>query len=227
MKPVVVFDVNGTLLDLSALCPLFDQYLNDSGALYTWFSHMLHSSLVMNEVGSYADLTDLAEAALEQTAFEAGAGLPPEAREEILLTMKRLPPYPDVEENLENLQREDYRLAALTNSPASTLQEQMESAGLTGRFEKLLTVEEVRKYKPAPEPYQHAAKSLGISPGDLIMVASHDWDIAGAMHAGCTAAYLERPGRVYNEHYPRPTYWAKSMPEVVAMILSADKAATA
>jgi hypothetical protein len=57
---------------------------------------------------------------------------------------------------------------------------------------QVLSVEEVRRYKPAPEPYHMAAERLGVDPSDVRMVAAHDWDVWGAMQAGCEAAYVAR-----------------------------------
>ena len=50
MKSVLVFDVDGTLLDMTVLRPFFDDYLHDPDAMYAWFSHFLHSTLVTNEI---------------------------------------------------------------------------------------------------------------------------------------------------------------------------------
>jgi 2-haloacid dehalogenase len=56
----------------------------------------------------------------------------------------------------------------------------------------VLSVEQVRRYKPAPEPYHMAAQRLGVGPSEMRMVAAHDWDVWGAMQAGCAAAYVAR-----------------------------------
>jgi 2-haloacid dehalogenase len=69
---------------------------------------------------------------------------------------------------------------------------QLEHAGLAEFFDHTLSIEEVRRYKPAPEPYLHAAARLGVAPPDLRLVAAHDWDVWGALRAGCAAAYVAR-----------------------------------
>jgi 2-haloacid dehalogenase len=51
----------------------------------------------------------------------------------------------------------------------------------------MLWVEEVRRYKPTPEPYLMAADRLGVEPAAVRMVAANDWDVWGATRAGCAA----------------------------------------
>jgi 2-haloacid dehalogenase len=69
---------------------------------------------------------------------------------------------------------------------------QLDHAGILGRFDQVLSVEEVRRYKPASESYHMAAERLGVEPSEMRMVAAHDWDVWGAMRAGCAAAYVSR-----------------------------------
>ena len=57
-----------------------------------------------------------------------------------------------------------------------------------------MTVDEVRRFKPAREVYEAAAKRFGVEISDMLMVAAHDWDIAGAAIAGCQTAFVQRPG---------------------------------
>ena len=56
-----------------------------------------------------------------------------------------------------------------------------ELAGLVGR---VISVDEVGVWKPAPTPYLHAAGALGVEPHQLAMVAVHAWDVHGAVRAG-------------------------------------------
>src|SRR4029450_13699294 len=49
---------------------------------------------------------------------------------------------------------------------------------------------------PPPEPYRMAADRLGVEVGEVLLVAAHAWDVAGALAAGCQAAFVARPGKV-------------------------------
>ncbi len=99
----------------------------------------------------------------------------------------------------------------------------MNSADLADYFEEFLSVESVGKYKPDPQTYRWAAQTLGVPLGETRLIAAHDWDIAGALQAGCRAAYLARPGRSYNPYYPTPDIMASDMPELAEKIVAAEQ----
>jgi 2-haloacid dehalogenase len=193
---VLVFDVNETLLDLGALREPFTDAFEDAEALAEWFVRTLHGSLVATTTSSYVDFASIAGRALDIVAARRGRELGSE-RETIIDTMARLPPHPEVPEALERLRTAGFPIAALTNSPPEMARAQLEHANIRSSFDEILSVHEVRRYKPAPEPYRLAAERFGVPTADLRMVASHDWDVWGAMRAGCAAAYVARADRSF------------------------------
>jgi 2-haloacid dehalogenase len=189
---VLVFDVNETLLDLAALRDPFARAFGDAAPLGEWFARLLHASLAATLTDSYEDFASIGRRALEAAAARRGVDLPDADRDAILGTMRRLPAYPDVPDALERLRSAGFPLATLTNSSGDLVRAQLEHAGLLELFDRELSVEEVRRYKPAPEPYLMAAERLGVPPSAMRMVAAHDWDVWGAIRAGCAAAYVAR-----------------------------------
>ena len=75
---------------------------------------------------------------------------------------------------------------------------------MTDFFERAFSVDAVKKYKPAPEPYQYVARELGVATSDLRMIAAHAWDVHGAMRAGCAATFIARPGHALFPPGPKP-----------------------
>jgi 2-haloacid dehalogenase len=191
---VLVFDVNQTLLDLGGLRVPFARAFGDDSPLGEWFARLLHGSLVATLTDSYEDFGAIGRRALDVVAARRGRTLSDDERDAILGAMRRLPPHPDVPDALTRLRDAGFRLAALTNSSNAAVRAQLEFAGLQNAFEKVLSVEDVRRFKPAPEPYLMAAARLGVEPAQMRMVAAHDWDVWGAMRAGCHAAYIDRAG---------------------------------
>jgi FMN phosphatase YigB (HAD superfamily) len=107
--------------------------------------------------------------------------------------MQELSPHPEVPAALGRLRDAGLRLAALTNSTRQVAQAQLANAGLAELFEQILSADQVGRLKPAPEPYRMAAEALGVPVGQLWLVAAHGWDVAGALAAGCRAAFVARP----------------------------------
>ncbi len=93
-------------------------------------------------------------------------------------------------------------------------------------FETLLTVDTVKQFKPAPDVYREAARSLKINTTDICMVAAHSWDVGGAMQAGCSAAFVARQGMVLDPLFPKPEIVGKDLQQVAALIIQADQKLT-
>jgi len=134
--------------------------------------------------------------------------------------LKSLPPHADVLQALKSLRDHGLHLTALTNGSLDTAKQQLESAGLMGCFDATMAVDEVKRYKPAPEPYRMVAERLGIATSEMTMVAAHAWDIAGAANAGCRTAFVARPGKVLNPVGIQPDLQGNGMREVVEKILA-------
>jgi 2-haloacid dehalogenase len=196
MAPVCVFDVNETLLDLAALDGEFERLFGDRGVRVTWFGQLLQSAMVATITGRYRDFGAVGRAALEMTAARLGVELSDDDVEAVVGGMTRLPAHPEVPGALARLAGGGLRLAALTNSTERVARAQLEHAGVIQAFEAVLSADAVRRLKPAPEPYRMAADRLGVEPGDVLLVAAHAWDVAGARAAGCQAAFVARPGKV-------------------------------
>ena len=192
MANVLVFDVNETLLDLAALRDPFARAFGDAAPLSEWFARLLHGSLVATVTDSYEDFALIGRRALDAVASRRGRELEPPKRDAILGAMLHLPAYPEVPDALSRLRSAGFPLATLTNSSSKMARAQLENAGILDRFDEVLSVQEVRRYKPAPEPYRMAAAKLGVEPSAMRMVAAHDWDVWGAVRAGCAAGYVAR-----------------------------------
>jgi 2-haloacid dehalogenase len=222
MARVCVFDVNETLLDLGALDPHFERAFGDAGVRRLWFLQVLQSALVATVTGAYSDFGTIGGAALEMVAEREGVELSEEDRQRILGGMRELPPHPEVAESLDRLRDAGLRLATLTNSTQQVAEAQMESSGLRGYFEQVLSADTVRRLKPAPEPYRMAAESLGVEVGGVRLIAAHAWDVAGALRAGCAAAFVARPGMVLDPLVERPDVVGADLREVADRILEAE-----
>lgn len=219
---VLVFDVNETLLDLGALAPAFQRFFGAPEARGEWFVQLLRSSMVATVTGSYENFATLARGALEMVASRRGITLTADARREILQEMRRLPPHEEVPAALERLARRGFRLAALTNSPPEVAEAQIQNAGLKERFEAVLSVDAVRKFKPHPDVYRYAARSLGVEISRMRLIAAHDWDTTGALRAGAQAAFIARPGMVLDPLGPTPDIIGGDLTEVADQLLDLE-----
>jgi 2-haloacid dehalogenase len=219
---ISVFDVNETLLDLGALDPHFERLFGGASARQAWFGQFLTSWLTAMVTGVYQEFGTIGGSALEMVAERQGVNLSDEDKQQILSGMQELPPHPEVEENLYRLREAGIRLAALTNSTQQVADAQIDNSGLRDYFEQVLSADAVQRLKPAPEPYRMAAESLGVEIGQVRLVAAHAWDVAGAMQAGCAAAFVARPGMVLNPLFERPDVVGANLREVADQIIEIE-----
>ena len=222
MARVCVFDVNETLLDLAGLDPAFARAFGAAAARQEWFQQLLHSALVATVTAAYQDFGTIGDAALRMTADRKGVILSEKDRQALLAGMQHLPAHPDVRAGLERLRDAGLRLAALTNSTLQVAEAQLSNAGIAGYVEQILSADTVRRLKPAPEPYHMAAEQLGVAPADIRLVAAHAWDIAGALRAGCAAAFVARPGQVLDPLVEPPDVVGRDLGEVAGLILERE-----
>lgn len=223
MTRACVFDVNETLLDLGALDPHFERLFGDASARQVWFGQFLQLWLTETVTGVYQPFGAIGGAALKMVAEGRGVEVSDEEVGEVLGGMKDLPPHPEVEEGLSRLRDAGFRLATLTNSTQEVAEAQIENSGLGDYFEQTLSADTVGRLKPAPEPYRMAAERLGVGFGDIRLVAAHGWDIAGALRAGCAAAFVARPGKALFPTAPSPDVVGADLREVADLIVAAEK----
>ena len=197
----VVFDVNETTLDLAPVRHTVDQLLGPEGGFVVWFQKLLQLSMATTAAGYYLDFSQLAGSALHAVAATSGRSLADNAMADVGAAFGELEAYPDVIEGLTTLRDAGWTTIALTNSAPAAVNSQLKAAGLTALFQHIVSVEEVRTYKPAAAPYRHVADLVGKKPEQLWMVACHDWDLAGARAVGYSAAFIQRPGMSYASCY--------------------------
>ena len=222
MRHVCVFDVNETLLDLSALDPHFERAFGDAGARGAWFGQLIQSALVSIITDHYVDFGTIAGAALTMVARRRGKTLTDDERSQILSALRALPPHPEVAGALEHLRAQGFRLAALTNSTAAVATAQLQHAGLVNYFEHILSADATKRLKPASEAYHAAAHALGVAPSNVRLIAAHAWDVAGALRAGCAAAFVARPGMVLDPLVEPPDIVGADLRKVVTQIIARD-----
>ena len=221
MAPTVVFDVNETLLDLAPVRSRFTSRFGDEPDAAMWFGELLRLSFVSAATDQYAPFPELATSALATSAGRYGASIGDGDMSHIAGVLTTLPPHPDVTEGLDLLGGSGFKLIALTNSPLGTAKTQLANAGIADRFDSIMSVEMVGRFKPHRSVYEAAAAALGATTSEMAMVAAHDWDIAGAMAAGCDGIFVARPGQLYSPSFPPPTLHTTDIGDAARQIINA------
>lgn len=203
---LLVLDVQETLLDVGALDALLAEILPVSGedARRTWFDRMLRSSFAITAAGGYQSFSVLAGAALRDLAAEHGQSVSDGELARLGAGLRRLPAHPDVAPALRRLRDAGHRIVTLTNSVPEIAHAQLGFSGLADLVDEVYSADEVQRHKPAPEPYRMVLEREQSS--DAMLVAAHDWDVAGAAAARLETAFVAREGRRPFSAAAAPTY---------------------
>jgi 2-haloacid dehalogenase len=219
MIKVVFFDMNETILNLSLLKENFAKSFDDDYVLKYWFTKLLHTSTVTGIMDEYKDFGELAAVVLENIFYESSKELTLETKAEILGSFRKLPAYDDVADALTILRQNNIRVIAVSNSSQAMIREQLTNAGIIDLFDAYYSVDAVNKYKPFKDIYCYAAQQENVSPENVVMVATHDWDLYGAKKAGLATAYIRRKKEIFNPYYLQPDIDKTCLVELVQEII--------
>jgi 2-haloacid dehalogenase len=210
---ILAFDVNESLLDIQHLAPLFHRLFGDGKFVNEWYAQLiLHSEAITLAGGPYTTFFNLSQAVLKSMGSIHNVSIQQADLDELGMLSATMPAHPDVPAGLKQLRDAGFRLVTLTNSPPDAQIKQLKHAGIDGWFEKLLSVDRVRRYKPAPQVYHMAAEELSVPTSAICMVSIHVWDNLGAQNVGCPAALIARPGNA-----PPPVLDVPGWPAPVAV----------
>lgn len=215
--PVLVFDVNETLIDIDSMAPLFEQIFGDPRVLREWFGQLVLYSMTTTLSECYVDYFSLGQGLLQMLADIHHADLTSQHLRRVREAMLTMPAHPDVADGLATLRDNGFRLVTLTNSPPNPDgPTPLEHAGLAGFFERRFSVDALRAYKPAPAVYHYVCDELKVAPTKCMMIAAHVWDTIGAQSAGFSAALITRSGNapLPIKALPQPTIFASDLREL-------------
>jgi 2-haloacid dehalogenase len=227
-KPIIVFDVNETLLDLETIRPTLDRIFEDPAAMRLWFGALITYSEALTLAGVYVPFTDIGGAVLRMLAATCGIAISDADSAELTDRFASMPPHPEVPAALRRLRDHGFRLFTLTDNTLEISGRQLETGGIIDLFERRFSVDEtVKRHKPAPEAYHSVASELEVDPGDICLIACHVWDTVGALAAGWQAGLIRRAGNAPLDVGPQPNYIGDDLNEIADQLIERyPKAAT-
>jgi 2-haloacid dehalogenase len=213
-RPLIVFDVNETLLDLDSMAPIFERIFGERLAVRLWFDDLIIYSQALTLANVYIPFTDIGAAALKMLADTRSIKITEADKKELTENFSSMPPHKEVPGALRKLRAAGFRLFVLTDNLLEIQGKQLERGGIIDLFERRFSADGAQRHKPAPEAYAYAARELGMEPKDMFMIACHTWDTIGAKGAGWGAALIKRPGNDVLEVGPQPDIVGHDLDEV-------------
>jgi len=186
-----VFDAYGTLFDVHSVMQRCESWWPGKGAALSqaWRAKQLEYTWQRSLMQRYQPFSAVTRDALAWACESLGLALDENKAKSLMDEYLRLSTFPDVPAALERLKR---RQAILSNGSPDMLVPLVKNSGL--KFDAVLSVDEVKIFKPAPEVYELAVKKLSVPKDRIGFVSSNCWDALGAKSFGFTAYWINRAG---------------------------------
>lgn len=193
---ILVFDIFGTVVDwhgsiVREVRQRFPQVDADAFAIAWRAGYQPAMEAVRSGGRGFVKLDVLHREILDGLLPRFGlAALGEAQRAELNLVWHRLDPWPDSVAGLTRLKAR-FTICSLSNGNIGLLTDMAKRAGLP--WDCVLSGEVFQAYKPDARVYRGAAAVFDAAPGEVLMVAAHQDDLAAARDNGLQTAYIERP----------------------------------
>lgn len=214
---VVLFDVVETLMSLQPLRYRLADVGLDPELQPRWFDRLLRDGMALTLAGDYQPFPAVAAAALRTL----GRGtLTDDAVAHVVAGFGQLPAHPDVEPAMRRLAEAGVSLACLSNGAAETTTGFLARSGLDTYVDHVISVADVRSWKPPPAVYQYALNRVDQPAQHVALVAVHAFDCHGASRAGLTTGWASRLERHYAEVFTPADVVGTDLTEVAQGLLA-------
>jgi 2-haloacid dehalogenase len=216
---VIAFDVIETLMSLEPLRARLTEAGQPPHLLEAWYTRTLRDGIALSVAGDYVAFTDVAEASLRGLTNYT---LSDEQVAQVMAGFSELPAFPDALPAVRSLFEAGLRVACLTNGPAHVTSAFVDRSGLASMVDRVISVGEVYRWKPAVVVYLYAAEVLDVPPQRMALVAAHDWDCHGAKRAGLVTGWVSRKSGGFGAPFAPPDVVGEDLTEVAAKLLALE-----
>jgi 2-haloacid dehalogenase len=220
VPPLIVFDVNETLLNLQTMEPIFERIFGEKNAMRLWFANLILYSAALTVAGCYVPFTDIGSAVMKMLADTRRIGIDDEDKQELKERFSTMLPHPEVPAALRKLREAGFRLFTLTDNLLEVQTRQLEHGGIVDLFERRFSADGVNHHKPSRQAYGYVERELGANPSQFCLIACHTWDTLGAVAAGWEGALIRRVGNDVLGVGPQPQIVGNDLNDVADQLIA-------
>jgi 2-haloacid dehalogenase len=221
MATTLAFDVYGTLIDTRGVMVVLEKFVGDKAPEFsrTWREKQLEYSFRRGLMQNYENFAICTSNALDYTSSYFKAPLSHEDKRELMGAYRVLPAFDDVEAGLAQAKKSGFRLFAFSNGSADAVETLLNTAGIRDYFNDVLSVDEIKSFKPNPGVYSHFLRRAGALGTDTWLISSNPFDVIGAISSGIRAAWVKRsPDALFDPWGIEPTLTVNSLLNLVEQI---------
>lgn len=194
---VCVFDAYGTLFDVHAAAAALKDEIGPEAARLSagWRTRQLEYTWLLSLMGVYKSFWEITQDALDVTLEECDLAGRTGLRQKLLDLYFSLSAYPEVPAMLASLKAAGLQTAILSNGSMDILNGAVDSAGIRGNLDDVLSVEDVGIFKPDPRIYQLVMDRFRPERrAQVAFLSSNAWDAAAGAHFGFRTLWVNRAG---------------------------------
>lgn len=194
MTTTLAFDVYGTLIDPFGISQRLEIIAGDKTPAFAqlWRDKQIEY-LFRRALGrDYQPFSVCTSQALEYAARRFDVDLSVADKEELLASYRELPAYAEVPDALRRLQESGCRNYAFSNGEPVDLSYLLAHAGLDEALDGIVSVHDIKSYKPDPAVYEHFNRETATTPRQTWLVSGNPFDVIGAHKAGWRTAWVKR-----------------------------------
>ena len=219
----VLFDAYGTLFDVYSVGALAEELFPGHGAALAslWRDKQIEYTRLVttsNDGAHYLPFWELTRAGLRYACKRLALALTPESETQLMAQYRQLPAFPENLDVLRDLKARGIITGILSNGDPAMLQAAVESAGLAGVLDHVLSVDALRKYKTHPAAYALGEQATGLPASQIGFVSSNSWDALAATWYGYRTLWVNRSGLPFEEIGPPPTHTGSSLRDVTQLL---------
>ena len=217
----LAFDVYGTLIDTNGVVDLLKTMVGDKAKSFsqTWRDKQLEYSFRRAAMVNYVSFAMCTTQALEYACLYYKVSLTQNQKDELLAIYKVLPAFEEVKDSLTVLKEEGYRLYAFSNGQSSAVELLLENAGIKNLFIGIVSVDDIKTFKPSPGAYAHFLRSSKVNGDEAWLISSNSFDVTGAISAGMKSAWIKRTAEsLFDPWEIQPTFEVNSLLEFTKKI---------
>jgi 2-haloacid dehalogenase len=221
MAITLAFDVYGTLIDTHGVIAALEKHVCDKAKEFShaWREKQLEYSFRRGLMRNYQNFAICTSNALDYTCDRFKATLSREDREKLLNLYRVLPAFDDVAVGLSRAKESGYKIFAFSNGSRDAVESLLKHAGIRDYFIDVVSVDEIKSFKPDPDVYRHFLKRAGASGTDAWLISSNPFDVIGAISSGMKAAWVKRaPDALFDPWGIEPTLTANSLSHLAEQI---------
>jgi 2-haloacid dehalogenase len=221
MATTLAFDVYGTLIDTHGIVDALEKHVGNQAAEFSraWREKQLEYSFRRGQMRNYQNFAVCTSDALDYTCASFKAPLSREDRKKLLNSYNVLPAFDDVAEGLSRAKKSGYQIYAFSNGSRDAVESLLKHAGIRDYFIDVVSVDEIKSFKPNPDVYSHFLNRAGTSGEDAWLISSNPFDVIGAISSGMRSAWVKRsPDALFDPWGIEPTLTVHSLVDLAEQI---------